>query len=467
LKVKQARRRQPFWRGKFFAFSVMSVLSQLACGGCSLVTKGLVVTVLAGATAAAAGFLADAESATDQFDRGEAVAALPPGLSTTRMRAHLTALQRIADRTGGTRAAGTAGYRASVRYVSDQLRRAGYPPRVVDFPFVEYREIRERVRQVSPRSRALRAEAIDYSPSTPRGGLRGRLVVAQGNGCEPTDFVGVRGAVALAVRGTCFISVKGRNAAAAGARALLVYSAEPGPLDATLGDPRAASIPVAALPTAAGKRLAAEHNAVVKLEIVTRKRASTSQNVIADTRPSSRRVLLVGAHLDSVVAGPGINDNGTGVAALLEIARVLRRVAPELSVRFGFWGAEEYGLIGSRAYAAHANAREIAGYLNFDMLGSPAREYGVYAAGPYTERLLEYLRGAGVRATTVDVEGRSDHYSFDQIGIPTGGVIAGFDPCYHAACDRLGRVDLEPLNTLAAAAAFGIASFAPAEGRNS
>jgi Zn-dependent M28 family amino/carboxypeptidase len=446
---------QPFLPGNVFGISVV----------CSFLCRGLLLAVVA--TLITSSFLRDAESATAQFDRGQTVAELPRSLSVARMRAHLTALQRIADRTGGTRAAGTPGYRASVRYVSDRLRRAGYRPRVVNFPFVEYREVRESVRQVSPRRRVLRAEAIDYSPSTPRGGLRGRVVAADGDGCQPTNFRGVRGAVALAVRGTCFISVKARNAAAAGARALLVYSAEPGPLDATLGDPRAASIPVAALPTAAGKRLAAERSAVVKLEIVTRKRPSTSQNVIADTRPSSSRVLLVGAHLDSVVAGPGINDNGTGVAALLEIARVLRRVAPELSVRFGFWGAEEYGLIGSRAYAARAKAREIAGYLNFDMLGSPAREYGVYAAGPYTERLLEYLRGAGVRATTVDVEGRSDHYSFDQIGIPTGGVIAGFDPCYHAACDRLGRVDLEPLKTLAAAAAFGIASFAPAEGRNS
>jgi Zn-dependent M28 family amino/carboxypeptidase len=377
------------------------------------------------------------------------------------MRAHLLELQRIADRTGGTRAAGTAGYRASVRYVRDRLRAAGYRPQVVDFPFVEYREIREHVAQVSPRRRVLRAEAIDYSPSTPRGGLRGRVVAAQGNGCEPTDFQGVRGAVALAARGSCFISVKARNAAAAGARALLVYSPEPGPLDATLGDPRAASIPVAALPTAAGQRLAAERSAVVRLDVVTRKRRSTSQNVIADTRPSSGNVLLVGAHLDSVVAGPGINDNGTGVAALLEIARVLRRVAPQLSVRFGFWGAEEFGLIGSRAYAARANARELVGYLNFDMLGSRSREYGVYDTGPYTQPLLDYLRTAGVRATKVDVAGRSDQHSFDRIGVPTGGVIAGFDSCYHAACDRIGRVDLKSLETLAGAAAFGIASFAP------
>jgi Zn-dependent M28 family amino/carboxypeptidase len=429
--------------------------------GCALASNGLVVAVLAAASVLSPGCLASDEPAHATFDRATAVAELPGRLSTARMRAHLLALQRIADRSGGTRAAGTAGYRASVRYVRDQLRRAGYRPQVVGFPFVEYRETRERVTQVSPRRRVLRSEALDYSPSTPPGGLRGRVVRA-GDGCQPRDFRAVQGAVALAVRGTCFTFVKARHAAAAGAVALLVYSPEPGPLNATLGDPRAATIPVAAVDAAAGERLAAERNAVVQLEIRAQRRQSRSQNAIAVVRPSASRVLLVGAHLDSVAAGPGINDNGTGVAALLEIARVVRRLAPTLAVRFGFWGAEEYGLIGSRAYATRVDPRELAGYLNFDMLGSRSGEYAVYDTGPYTARWLRYFRKAGVRVTKIDVEGRTDHFSFQQIGVPTGGIVAVPDRCYHKACDRLGKVDFEALETLAAAAAFGVATFAPA-----
>ena len=103
---------------------------------------------------------------------------------------------------------------------------------------------------------------------------------------------------------------------------------------------------------------------------MTVRRNASSQNVVADSRPGARRVLLVGAHLDSVVAGPGINDNATGVASLLEIARAgTRRSAA--AVRFAFWGAEEFGLFGSSAYARTVDRREIVGYLNFDMLGSP------------------------------------------------------------------------------------------------
>ena len=117
------------------------------------------------------------------------------------MRRDLRALERIADRNGGTRAAGTSGYAASVRYVRDQLRRAGYRPQVLAFPFVEYLERVERGRQIAPVQRELPLEALEYSPSTPAGGLRAR-VVASGDGCSRDDFGAVRGLIALVERGT-------------------------------------------------------------------------------------------------------------------------------------------------------------------------------------------------------------------------------------------------------------------------
>ena len=389
--------------------------------------------------------------------RMPAVSQLPGAISPARLHAHLVAFQRIADRNGRTRAAGTAGYAASVRYVRDALRRAGYAPRVSPFPFVEYRELVERGRQISPRSRPLRVEAIDYSPSTPAAGLRAR-VVPSGDGCDASDFRGVRGRIALAQRGTCFIFVKAQNAARAGAAALVVYTTEPGPIDATLGDPNASTIPVVAIKASVASSLG--RGAILSLRVTTRKRASTSQNVLADTRPGARRVLLVGAHLDSVVAGPGINDNATGVAALLEIARRVRTVEPRLAVRFAFWGAEELGLIGSRAYAGTVPAQGLAGYLNFDMLGSRERLRGVYA-GPYAARWLRYFRQKRLRAEVVDLAGRSDHAPFQERGVPTGGLFAGGDACYHEACDRLARVDRRLFEELARAAAFGVAAFAP------
>jgi Zn-dependent M28 family amino/carboxypeptidase len=385
---------------------------------------------------------------------------LPEALDMDRVRADLVALQRIADQNGGTRAAGTTGYVASVRYVRDQLTRAGYRTDILSFPFTTYTELVERGRQVAPRRRSFRVEALDYSPSTPQRGLRGRVVAAD-DGCEATDFIGVRGRIALARRGACFTAQKAQIASQLGAIALLVYNAEPGPLNATLGDPRAAPIPVAAV-EAATARSFQQGRVVVELTIRAHSKRTTQKNVVADSRPSAGRVLMIGGHLDSVREGPGINDNGTGVAVLLEIARALRRVAPQRPVRFAFWGAEEFGLFGSSAYARSADVGEIAAYLNFDMLGSrlDERVREVYA-GPFAERWLGYFRSKGLRAEIVDLAGRSDHAPFAQRGIPTGGLFAGIPRCYHLACDRVSSIDFILLRELAAGAAFGVAEFAP------
>ena len=390
--------------------------------------------------------------------RDRYVSELPRSVSVARMRQHLAALQKIADAHGGTRVAGGPGYAASVRYVRDALAAAGYQPKVSTFPFTSYRERREFARQLTPVERPIRVEAIDYSPSTPAGGLRGHVAPAD-NGCEPGDFAGVRGKIAIASRGVCFIFQKAQNAAAAGATALLVFNPEPGPIDATLGDPNASSIPVAAVEPSIGRSLLGATNATVSLELTTEKRRTTSQNVIAGTHAQGR-VLLVGAHLDSVLAGAGINDNGSGVAALLEIARVARARAPKLAVRFAFWSAEEFGLIGSRAYASGVDAAQLAGYLNFDMLGTRGGSAGVYK-GPFAQRLLGYFKQRRLRAEIVDLSGRSDHFPFEQIGVPTGGLFAGVDMCYHTRCDRLGGIDFTLLRRLASAAAFGVAAIAP------
>ena len=393
-----------------------------------------------------AGCATAVEPETAPPDRGRYVSQLPRSVSTARLRQHLAALQHVADAHGGTRVAGGPGYAASVRYVRDQLAAAGYRPTVSTFPFTSYRERREVAHQLTPVERTIRIEAIDYSPSTPTGGLRGRVAPAD-NGCEPGDFAGTRGRIAIASRGVCFIFQKAQNAAAAGATALLVFNPEPGPIDATLGDPNASSIPVAAVEAPIARSLLGAADATVSLEIATEKRRTTSQNVIAGTRAQGR-VLLVGAHLDSVLAGPGINDNGTGVAAVLEIARIVRARAPGLAVRFAFWSGEEFGLIGSRAYASSVDAAQLAGYLNFDMLGTRGGSTGVYK-GPFAQRLLGYFKQRGQRAEIVDLTGRSDHFAFEQIGVPTGGLFAGVDACYHARCDRLGGVDLRLLKRLA------------------
>jgi Zn-dependent M28 family amino/carboxypeptidase len=376
------------------------------------------------------------------------------------MRSHLAGLERIADSHRGTRVAGSAGYDASVDYVRDTLAEAGYEPRVLPFPFLEYRELVEEGRQLRPQRRPIQIEALDYSPPTSSGGIRGELSPA-GTGCSPNDFAGARGRIAVATRGVCFAALKAQNARQAGAIALLVFNPEQGPIDGTLGDPNASRIPVAAIEEQVARTLIATPGAVVSIRIRVATNPSMSQNVVADAGDGDR-VLLVGAHLDSVIYGPGINDNGTGVAALLEIARVLREQAPHLAVRFAFWGAEEFGLIGSREYAGQSGTDDVVGYLNFDMLGSNTAEYAVYQ-GPYAHVFLRYFTKQGIDAHAIDATGRSDHFAFEQRGVRTGGLFAGFDACYHSACDRIDRVSLDVLAKHASAAAFAIATLAPVD----
>jgi len=253
---------------------------------------------------------------------------------------------------------------------------------------------------------------------------------------------------------------RGGNAKVPGGLRLLVFATQPGPINATLGDPDASEIPVAAVEQSVGRSLSAALDAVVRIEIVTRKRRTSSQNVVADTQEQRGRVLLVGAHLDSVLLGPGINDNGTGVAALLEIARVVKKRGPQMAVRFAFWGSEEFGLFGSRAYADSVPRQELVAYLNFDMLGSREHVRAVYE-GPYAALFHGYFRRRGLATERIDLTGRSDNHSFEQIGVPTGGLFAGGDACYHLACDRVSAVDFRILEQLAAGAAFGVASLAP------
>ncbi|RII22211.1 Aminopeptidase S [Streptomyces sp. YIM 130001] len=195
----------------------------------------------------------------------------------------------------------------------------------------------------------------------------------------------------------------------------------------------------------------------------------TGYNLVADwpgTDPG--QVVMAGAHLDSVDSGAGINDNGSGSAAVLETALAVSReqLEPAKSLRFAWWGAEELGMVGSQHYVDQLPDDErskISGYLNFDMIGSPNAGYFVYDDDPALEKVFtDYFAGIDV-PTEADTEadGRSDHASFKSAGIPVGGLFTGagstksaeqaekwggtagdsFDPCYHSACDDAANID--------------------------
>jgi aminopeptidase S len=196
---------------------------------------------------------------------------------------------------------------------------------------------------------------------------------------------------------------------------------------------------------------------------------STGYNVIADwPGGDTDNVIMAGAHLDSVTAGPGINDNGSGSAAILETALTVASSGyqPTKHLRFAWWGAEELGMIGSTYYVNNlstANKAKIDGYLNFDMIGSPNPGYFVYDDDATIEAVFkDWFTAKGI-ATEIETEGdgRSDHAPFDDAGIPIGGLFSGadyikttaqaakwggtsgkaFDACYHASCDTSSNIN--------------------------
>jgi aminopeptidase S len=197
-------------------------------------------------------------------------------------------------------------------------------------------------------------------------------------------------------------------------------------------------------------------------------------NVIAELPGVHQQeaALMVGAHLDSVAGGPGINDNGSGVAAVLELAKQARRLGyqPQAPIRFAFWAAEEAGLFGSKEYVeslGEAADEEIVAVVNLDMLGSRNAETFVYEGdATIEEALTEAVRSEGLDPVPINLEGQSDHAPFAEAGIRTGGLFSGsdepdaegesHDPCYHRACDRLGNVDLETLERMADAVSAAV-----------
>ena len=420
---------------------------------------------------------------------------------------HLAELQEIADANGDTRASGTPGYGLSVDYIEDLLVAAGYEVTRQDFTFNSFRELSTpEFERVSPDPEVYVAGedffTAEYSGSgdvtAPLQAVDvvlppGAEASTSSSGCEPEDFAGfVAGNIALVQRGTCDFSVKAANAFDAGAVGVIIFNegqeGRTETLNPTLGDQFSDPIPVVGTSFEIGNELATLLDAgevvihlltdtLIELDVPT-------TNLIAET-PTGRddRVVMAGAHLDSVPDGPGINDNGSGSAALLETALQIAElgIEPRNTIRFAWWGAEEAGLVGSQFYVdslTKRDAKDIELYLNFDMIGSPNFARFIYDGdgsafgieGPNgsddIEALFEdYFASQGLVSEPTAFDGRSDYDAFITAGIPAGGLFTGaegaktveqvewygglatfdgepvsYDPCYHQACDSMDPI---------------------------
>ncbi|WP_422592682.1 M28 family metallopeptidase [Mycobacterium sp.] len=443
-----------------------------------------VVAVLMLATGGCAS--SDSANSLKPVSAPDFAAALHGRVTVDAMMAHLTKLSDIAKANGNTRAVGTPGYDASVDYVVGKLRDKGFEVQTLQF---DARVFHSDPGSVTVADKKFEARALEYSPATPPVGVTGPLVsvpVDASPGCNASDYdnLPVNGAVVLVDRGTCPFTQKEAAAAQRGAVAVVVAdNVVEEQMGGTLGETTDVKIPVVSVTKADGALLRTTVGpATVQLAAETK--AVQARNVIAQTKTGSTSdVVMSGAHLDSVPEGPGINDNGSGVAAVLETALQLGS-SPGIhnAVRFGFWGAEELGLIGSRKYvqSLDINAlKDIALYMNFDMLASPNPGYFTYdgdqslaadkrgdpvvpeGSAGIERSLVAYLHSAGKTAEDTSFDGRSDYDGFTAAGIPSGGLFSGaenkktdeeaklwggaadqpFDPNYHKSTDTLDHID--------------------------
>ena len=426
---------------------------------------------------------------------------------------HQQAFQEIADENDDNRASGTEGYDDSLAYVEGRLEAAGYNVTRQEFDFFKFSVLGPSVLQQTAPVPTVYVEDTDFFPTphseegdVTRAVTPVDLQLGLGNtstsGCEMSDFAGFPdGNIALIQRGTCTFMLKGNNAAAAGADGILFFNqgntndpSRTGLPAVTLGNGYTGGIPALSTTYARGVEFAGIAGLTMRLFANVSRVPATTENLIAESPGGDPdNVIMAGAHLDSVAAGPGINDNGSGSSTLLEVAEQMVNAKPLTNkLRFAWWGAEEDGLVGSTFWvndrlAGEEGLDDIELYLNFDMVASP--NYGLFIydgdgsgfglEGPPgsadIEALFEtYYADRNIPSEPTAFDGRSDYQAFILNGVPAGGLFTGaevpktaaqrtkwggfagvpFDPCYHEDCDTIENLSLEALDINSDAIAY-------------
>ncbi len=345
-------------------------------------------------------------------------AAAPSDFDAARALEHNRALAV----TIGTRVAGTENGTKAADYIAAQFKSYGYIVEKQDFSFEYWEDQGTNIQVTAPELRVLnKPRPIQYSPS---GHLSEDLVLVGGVGNE-NDFAraNAKGKIALVQRGTIPFSDKAKNGAAAGARAVIIYNNAPGPFAGTLQN--RVNIPAIGISGEDGQMLLGllQSGAVkIKIDSDTRLAQKTGVNVIATKRGTSGKTIILGGHPDSVEDTPGANDNGSGTAVVLELARALAQKPNKHTLTFVTFDAEEFGLIGSRHYAdnlAESDRAQIAAMLNFDMLGGGRGPLLLGGEGALGQMARDAAKEIGVDARNFALGNNagSDHQSFTRIGI--------------------------------------------------
>lgn len=345
-------------------------------------------------------------------------------ISPSRTKANVQALVAF-----GPRVAGTPAVEQASAYLIEEYRRAGYATEIGTFTYQRNEDLGSTLMVAEQR---LAGRALSGSPA---GQMTAPLVAVPSVG-RPTDFakVDVRGAIAIVRRGEIPFFEKARNAKTSGAVGLVIVNSEPGELRGTLVG--AAEIPVLALSGDRGQPLLAKartQKRSASLAVNTASRTITGRNVIAHLPNVARPSILLGGHYDSVPGSPGANDNASGTAVVLEIARRFAGTPVANSAWFVAFDGEEDGLRGSAAFVKAAGSEflgNLKAMLNFDMVAINDK---LLVGG--NKQITGLAQKVDRKITSIGDSGRSDHHSFATAGVPVIFFYRGQDPNYHSPGD--------------------------------
>ncbi|WP_342542502.1 M28 family peptidase [Paenisporosarcina sp. FSL H8-0542] len=359
------------------------------------------------------------------------------------------------------RVAGTQQEDAAVAYIKKQFESYGYKTEVQAFTFNDYTVPNSIGLDVERFSKKLNPQALEYSVS---GKATAEVIFAglgQKNDIAQLDLTGK---IVLLQRGVISFKEKMLNVAAKGAAGVIFYNNAPGTIMGSLGEPNKAYVPSVLLTQTEGEAILIHLNknprAVVSLNIEGAKSAqNTSHNVIATKKPNvsnkaSHDILVIGAHHDSVAGAPGANDDASGTAMTLELARVLKTIPTDTEIRFITFGAEELGLLGSNHYVEQLPKNEISRIVanfNLDMVGSKdAGELILQTVDNKPNLVTELAQDASTQLngepTPYNQGDSSDHVPFSNAGIPAALFIHNpAEPWYHKPQDTIDKISKEKL----------------------
>lgn len=397
-----------------------------------------------------------------------------------------------------TRLIGSKGHWATIHYIAKELRKLGdyYTVKTQKFKAV-YGKLNSFSLLIDGVQPGL-VFPLDLTPPTPNL-VHANLVLVDDFGCNLEDFPAnlTAGKIALIKRGECSFSDKSANAGLSGAVGAIIYDDKP--IVATLGSPDPHHVPSVSMPTEDVQKYISKlskdptYKFEATLFIDSEINNISTLNVVVETKYGDHdNVVSLGAHSDSVAAGPGINDDGSGTISLLEVAKQLSKFKVKNAVRFAWWAAEEEGLLGSTFYAnslTPAENAKIRVFMDYDMMASPNYEYQIYDAnnkdhpngsGNLKDLYVDWYKSKGLNYTFVPFDGRSDYVGFIDNGIPAGGIATGaeglkdkkgqakfggkvgaqFDQCYHRLCDDLTNPNYNAWLTSTQLIAHSVATYA-------